>query len=506
MVDRDASFRGAQPSIVESFKVEGLYGYRTISLSSEYAATILIAKNGAGKTTLLAALDAFLKCQFSRLRDVKFLRLCCKLRGVDNEICLSRDDVLAYGELKPGNLLEREARRFEVEPAALLAFVENISYDDEFGLEEEVAQKIVAKLGYNRQNAQAACQKIVESFAENAPAVEAAIKLIKAALRDTEVVYLPTYRRIELSMSKSDRTDRAGRPRKFFPATKSGLYAGEIQFGLTDILERLASLNSRIVLESSFGYRELSASIINELIDGTFDKVSPTSADIPDQEELALFFSRLKDPRGYGPYIDVSSIPNMEKIYTGQDISDERNKFLRYFLAKLNTVIQATRNVETLVRDFIENCNKYLSFQDASTSLEKTDILPLEEGNDDKVLRLSRKDLRVYVESVHGGRTIPLDALSSGEKQMISLFAKLYLYPKNKILLIDEPELSLSIDWQREILVDAMNAPLCRQVIAITHSPFIFDNVLEPFARPLRSAIDPREGVLPEDIEDDLHG
>lgn len=54
-----------------------------------------------------------------------------------------------------------------------------------------------------------------------------------------------------------------------------------------------------------------------------------------------------------------------------------------------------------------------------------------------------------------------------------------------KIVLIDEPELSLSIDWQRGILVDVLLAPTCEQVVAITHSPFVFDNALEPFARTL---------------------
>lgn len=78
-----------------------------------------------------------------------------------------------------------------------------------------------------------------------------------------------------------------------------------------------------------------------------------------------------------------------------------------------------------------------------------------------------------------------MDALSSGEKQMVSLFARLYLYPKQKLVLIDEPELSLSIDWQQKILPDIVNAQLCRQVIAITHSPFIFDNELDAFATPL---------------------
>ena len=72
---------------------------------------------------------------------------------------------------------------------------------------------------------------------------------------------------------------------------------------------------------------------------------------------------------------------------------------------------------------------------------------------------------------------------------MISLFARLYLYPGQKIVLIDEPEISLSLDWQLRILPDILNAPTCGQVVAITHSPFIFDNELEPFASSLKLRI-----------------
>lgn len=73
---------------------------------------------------------------------------------------------------------------------------------------------------------------------------------------------------------------------------------------------------------------------------------------------------------------------------------------------------------------------------------------------------------------------------------MISLFAKLYLYSGEKVILVDEPELSLSIDWQRHILIDVLRSPYCKQIIAITHSPFVFDNELEPYARALKVKVD----------------
>ncbi len=77
------------------------------------------------------------------------------------------------------------------------------------------------------------------------------------------------------------------------------------------------------------------------------------------------------------------------------------------------------------------------------------------------------------------GYSIPLDLLSSGEKQIISMFSHLYLSsPKECAILIDEPELSISIEWQRQLLPDILNAPRCQFLVAATHSPFIFENDL----------------------------
>ena len=67
--------------------------------------------------------------------------------------------------------------------------------------------------------------------------------------------------------------------------------------------------------------------------------------------------------------------------------------------------------------------------------------------------------------------------LSSGEKQIISIFSKLYLDNTNKncVILFDEPELSISIEWQKTLITDIMNSKKCSLLIAVTHSPFIFD-------------------------------
>jgi energy-coupling factor transporter ATP-binding protein EcfA2 len=500
----EVSERAARPAIVQYFRIEGLHGYRSISLESDYAATLLIAKNGSGKTTLLAALDAFLKGQFSRLRDLRFSSIRCKLQTLPEELVLISDDLSKYAT---NSAVDLEARRLEIDSPTLFLFLEQFtpaSLED-----EEIGSTILQKFGFSRSSAAAHCEKLKQGLYGESPAIQSTLLALKKALGTVEIVYLPTYRRIELAVTPT-RQDQFGRIRKqILPLQRSGLYSGDIQFGLSDIVERLSQLNQRIVTDSSLGYRELSASIINELIDGQFDRVVPTTDEMPDRAELELFFSRLKTDsrsrRQFGPHFELS-IPNIAQIYTGESggISQESNKFLLYFLGKLNSVIQSTREIEALVRDFIDNCNKYLSSVDISTTVQGKDITPSSGEVDAKTLTLSRRDLTISVESLGAHRKIPLNSLSSGEKQMISLFAKLYLYPKEKIILIDEPELSLSIDWQRQILVDIVEAPLCRQVVAITHSPFVFDNSLEPFARPLTSTIDTeRASQAPDDFEAD---
>ncbi|WP_278700442.1 AAA family ATPase [Phocaeicola sartorii] len=73
------------------------------------------------------------------------------------------------------------------------------------------------------------------------------------------------------------------------------------------------------------------------------------------------------------------------------------------------------------------------------------------------------------------GKRIELEDLSSGEKQMLlGLITALLMEKKPAILLMDEPEISLHLSWQRQ-LVDVLRRmnPNC-QLIITTHSPSIF--------------------------------
>ena len=80
-----------------------------------------------------------------------------------------------------------------------------------------------------------------------------------------------------------------------------------------------------------------------------------------------------------------------------------------------------------------------------------------------------------------------LSILSSGEKQIVSIFSHIYLDDTfNDFLIIDEPELSLSVTWQKRFLTDILDSQKCHFIFSVTHSPFIFQNQLEESAFDLR--------------------
>lgn len=68
---------------------------------------------------------------------------------------------------------------------------------------------------------------------------------------------------------------------------------------------------------------------------------------------------------------------------------------------------------------------------------------------------------------------ISSDILSAGEKQMLS-FLCYNAFSKNTAIFIDEPELSLHVDWQRRLFPTLLEQGQNNQFFIATHSPFIY--------------------------------
>lgn len=74
------------------------------------------------------------------------------------------------------------------------------------------------------------------------------------------------------------------------------------------------------------------------------------------------------------------------------------------------------------------------------------------------------------------GKPIPVNALSSGEQhELVLLYDLLFKVKPNTLVLIDEPELSLHISWQKSFMDDLLAIIRLAQfdVLMATHSPYI---------------------------------
>ena len=169
--------------------------------------------------------------------------------------------------------------------------------------------------------------------------------------------------------------------------------------------------------------------------------------------------------------MSVSSKERLKSIIDDVKLVPEpnvRSRVICHYFTKLMAFHHDLEAKESKIANFCEACNRYMV---------------------DKEFKYSTSNFAVAIEH-HGAegsdRTLELRDLSSGEKQIVSVFCHLYLSgERNHLVLIDEPELSLSVPWQRTFLTDIRGGQFCSGLVATTHSPFVYDNELRQYARAL---------------------
>lgn len=181
---------------------------------------------------------------------------------------------------------------------------------------------------------------------------------------------------------------------------------------------------------------------------------------------------------------------NKEAISSQEEFNQKIGLMTKKF-QKLNkfdlSQIQDLRNLEfkeefakALKIYFDDFEKKYKVFEDFIEQLDLfTDII--NSRLNFKEIRISREDGIVVYKSnnLKKNERLSLEQLSSGEKQEIILFYELiFESEKNIHLLIDEPEISLHIEWQLKFMDDLLRIAEKKKfkVTVATHSPQIINN------------------------------
>jgi predicted ATP-binding protein involved in virulence len=144
-----------------------------------------------------------------------------------------------------------------------------------------------------------------------------------------------------------------------------------------------------------------------------------------------------------------------------------------------------SKNVIEKIRQY-ENTQSVRQDADALLSETRAEIEKIEEFRSETMKPLDA--IRILVEKLfqHSGisfgkrlsfgdaaEAVASEALSAGEKQMLS-FICYNAFHKDTVVFIDEPELSLHVDWQRQLYPILKSQESGNQFIFATHSPFIY--------------------------------
>jgi len=445
--------------ILESFAMEGLNGYKNISINFNHSVKIVAAENGSGKTTLLNALNAILTRNFHKINEYDFVKL--KIKFKDTEVIeLNKTDVDFTGEdisdqpvtsmlLNVGLELDEIRKALdgfsELSPSEWRRTpIYRALYDEGPWDHNDTYQQLV---------------ELSEQIKSTTPTIDEISKKVKLALGGAKIMYLPTYRRIEAQLPEFSSSNRRVRSRitgRLVHRKQDDWGGGNsINFGLNDVQRKLETITAEIKSRTASAYAKISGRTLEQLLStGDIDKSLGDELNI---NNLKVILARLGKSEAEN---------KLSKLFESGDIHKDKNKYLKSFLGQMLEIYRETQAQEFAIEQFVSLVESYWR-----------------DNVEEKHLTYDKLSVKVNLVNVFTGDSLSLNNLSSGEKQMISIFARLYLNPGNKyIILIDEPELSLSIDWQRKFLVDISKSHACVQLVAITHSPHIFDNELDAYA------------------------
>lgn len=445
--------------MIKRFKITKLFGFRNVNIPFEGDIKILIGENGLGKTTILNSLYYILSEKYHKLFAIDFERL--ELQFIDeNKIQFTKRELETYLRFWDRVSHRKMPRQF-LEKIPLIEveqLLENLGENDNW---EKELIRFLAQRKVPRWAPWQIMAREVRTLAHE-PALMKFVnwtEILKSY--GTDILYFPTYRRVEEDLKNLGKFRR-----RLLDPDFDEDYIDEIEedfqvsddtlihFGMEDVENRIFRVKELINTSTVDGFSKVTGEILSQLLKG-FPEIQKEQIDNLDIATAKIVLHRVGDSL---------SLEDRKQILELLDHPNDllKKKELTYFLFNLIEIYNQHKHVDDAIKKFRDVCNSYLEDKEFIYNESSVDIDVYRKGTQDKV---------------------ELNKLSSGEKQIVSLFSKIYLeFSKDYLVLFDEPELSLSIEWQKQLLPDIVSSGKCKFLLTVTHSPFIFKNELDEHA------------------------
>lgn len=443
-------------SFIKQFTIRGLFGYKNVRIDFQDPYRILVGENGSGKTTILNCMYYTLTRKFELLASFRFDRIRIDFsKGV--ALDFSKDEVIAFVD-KDDKFQGTQFYRMLSEKVDSKEYLhlKNIVYsiDSSQDKAEKVKERLKS-LGFNFNAPSSYVYRNVVRLVHEYMSIDFAHKLeVLEKIPKYTLFYFPTFRRVESSIMNWDAIFAKINSR--FPFIEkddisSVMKDNLIQFGMDDVENSIHELTDVIKKRTMDGFGTIMGNMLSQLYKSPDDDRRNYSFE---DNKIRIILDRL----GLNVKQDAK-----EAIIKYASSGKLDNNNLNYLIGKLIKLYEDQEVFDMAIKRFKDTCNHYLR---------------------DKHFVYNESTVDLYMESSFNNERMNLECLSSGEKQIVSLFSKIYLdVEQSFVMLLDEPELSLSIFWQEQLLPDILASNKCKFLMAVTHSPFIYsNNGLKPYA------------------------
>lgn len=409
-----------------------IHGFRRqkapIKLELDEEANFLIGRNGTGKTSLINLINACLTVDYDVLTNTIFRSVVIRFK---------QRGKLTVPSIEVEKLDHREVDAYARYSIRKRANTEPDIFDLTFGRRRVISQFLDGK-------------RVIISRPDN-------IREVKKALEGLfKHTWLSLHRGHEfledaINPEYDDEHDR--------PEIVSG-----VDRKLNEVLQKLReyyfSLDRRVADQTSQFQKDWFLSFLATKSSNT--DVLNTKIDFEEEKKtIATIFNRFDVPTSaYESLLEnhvkfgIEALGNL-KNNKGFQISEFFNL---YDVVRLHRLVEQWQELQERQKAVLEPKTAFVTI--ASEMLYKKKI-SLNQGNE------------VIVEA-DDQLNIPVEKLSSGEKQLLIFLAETLLQQKQPyIFLADEPELSLHVEWQEQLVSNLLKVNPNAQVLFATHSPDI---------------------------------
>ncbi|WP_256808696.1 MULTISPECIES: AAA family ATPase [Pseudomonas] len=431
-----------QPAI-KSLSIRMLHHYLDIDLQFSEGLNVIYGKNGKGKTTVLHIIANILELDFSRFSHIKFHSI---------SVASFNGDTLDLAQSDEGLISACFNER-------LIGFSNEIKYPILSATEEEIIKSAFG----GRPVYLPAYRSILEKVKSTSSSYESGRSSDHDAIKRKELFEItkenPSFVRHRDEQRANMVAFKTLQCRDWF-----GPFVPIIRYpGLADVVDSISEEFNEAQMSSS----QAQSQMLNSIFIGVFNSIT-SKDETPSDGEVEPLLERVKtaldDTQNSASLHSVTASQQLahavrQAKFAGDQDNNATKRVLKLYADMLERLKDENQRVFKKLRSFESAVNKFLDGK-------QLEISPHFARNHNRWREYAF--VRTDNNSIY-----PLTTLSSGERQILTMLftASRMSTASTGIFLIDEPELSLHIDWQRIILANLEQQAANRQIIACTHSP-----------------------------------